>query len=176
MTSPNSNAWNDHLLSQLDWLRSIVSARLGEPQAVDDVLSEVMSDALAIDNPQAIKQPAPWLYRLAVRKTLLFRRSCGRRRRLEQNAQQQFAAESREANYSTPLELMLQAERDEVVRQALQRLQGRDVEVLLLKYVHEWDYRQISEKLGLDYWKVVHRLRKAREHLRRELQGTPIEV
>jgi RNA polymerase sigma-70 factor (ECF subfamily) len=49
------------------WLRTVVYTRLGEPQAVDEVMQEV---SLAVVRQQAplasVEKVAPWLYRLAV--------------------------------------------------------------------------------------------------------------
>ena len=56
----------------------------GEPQAVDEVLQEV---ALALVKGKSLPNDdsriGPWLYRVAVRQTLLYRRKMGRRRKLQ---------------------------------------------------------------------------------------------
>ena len=50
--------------------------RLGEPQAIDEVMQDVSLAAVRqqapLNDPEKV---APWLYRLAVRQTLLYRRS-----------------------------------------------------------------------------------------------------
>lgn len=154
----------------MKWLRSVVRSRLGEDHSVEDVLNDVVADALAIEDPlKRIKNPAPWLYRLAIRKVLLFRRKSGRRRKA-------YRLHSETNNTSidqacvTPLDYVLLAEKQTVVRKALTELAGQDAEILTLKYVHDWSYSQISENLGIDYWKVVHRLRQARRRLRQLLE------
>jgi len=173
----NQERWHAELLGHLSWLRSIVRARLGDANSVEDVLNDVMADALAVDDAQVrVKSPAPWLYRVAIRKTLLFRRKCGRRRRAYQAQAEISRGRNGIAEIATPLELMVHEERQQSVRDAMLRLRGQDSEILLLKYVHDWTYDSISENLGIDYWKVVHRLRRAREKLRLELIQVMPEV
>src|SRR5262245_23427488 len=72
------------ILAQHDrWLRTAVFTRLGERQAVDEVMQEVALAAVAqkapLRNPDRV---GAWLYRLALRLVLLHRRRCGRQRRL----------------------------------------------------------------------------------------------
>ena len=61
----------------------MIGARLGEPQAVEDVMQELSLAAVRqrapLSDPEKV---APWLYRLAVRQSLLYRRTQGRRRKL----------------------------------------------------------------------------------------------
>src|SRR5436190_16963263 len=65
------------------WLRRVILTRLGERQAVDEVMQEVSLAAVASPAPPADgAQVGAWLYRVAVRQTLLYRRRCGRRRKL----------------------------------------------------------------------------------------------
>src|SRR5438477_9755536 len=75
--------WAAALAKHDRWLRTAVLAGLGERQAVDEVMQEVALAALAQRAPLA--DPAkigPWLYRIAVRRTLLYRRQRGRQHRL----------------------------------------------------------------------------------------------
>ncbi len=162
--------WHNEVLKHLNWLRSVIRARLGDQFAVEDVLNDVVVDALAVENPrEKIQFVAPWLYRLAIHKTLLFRRKCGRRNRAYEAKAWLAQAQYSSVHFIAPLEGMLEAERHQAVRDAMQRINGKDSEILSLKYVHDWDYQTISENLGIDYWKVVHRLRRARNRLRTEL-------
>ena len=162
--------WHAALLEHMSWLRSVVRARLGDPDSVEDVLNDVLTDALALSQPtETIQCLGPWLYRLAIRKSLLFRRKCGRRRRAYRSCAEFVQARDGEADVTTPLEQMLHAERQAMVRHAMLQLGGQDAEVLMLKYVHHWSYDEISKNLGVDYGKVVHRLRRARKRLREEL-------
>ena len=75
--------WQAALAEHDRWLRTIVYVRVGEPQAVDEVMQEVSLAAVRQHAP--LEDPAkvaPWLYRLAVTQSLLYRRKQGRRRKL----------------------------------------------------------------------------------------------
>ena len=75
--------WQAALAQHGGWLRTVVRARLGEPQAVDEVMQEVSLAAVESRSPLADpSKVAPWLYRLAVIQSLLYRRNQGRRRKL----------------------------------------------------------------------------------------------
>ena len=70
-------------LEHESWLRTVVRSRLHEPDAVEDVMQNI---ALAIVKHSEIlnkvnRIPA-WLYQIAVRQVLMYRRSSGRRRKL----------------------------------------------------------------------------------------------
>ena len=75
--------WPSVLAEHGHWLRTVICARLGEPQAIDEVMQEVSLAAVRQHAP--LSDPAKvgaWLYRLAVRQSLLYRRKQGRRRKL----------------------------------------------------------------------------------------------
>ena len=72
--------WQAALAQHDRWLRTVVLARVGEPQAVDEVMQEVALAAVKQASPLAeAAKIAPWLYRLAVLQSLLYRRKQGRR-------------------------------------------------------------------------------------------------
>ena len=124
--------WSAALAEHGRWLRTVVGARLGEPQAVDEVLQEVALAAIAQKAPLADpSRVAAWLYRLAVRQSLLYRRKQGRRRKLtDRYAARRQAADSQPFD---PLGWLLAEERRQQVRQALACLPKRDAEILLLE-------------------------------------------
>ncbi|MFM7070617.1 MAG: RNA polymerase sigma factor, partial [Planctomycetota bacterium] len=111
----------------------------------------------------------PWLYGLAVRQCLMYRRKCGRVRRLRENYAQAVPDATRQAVADDPLEWLVAQERQQGVRLALQRLPRRDAEILLLKYSENWNYHQIARHLGLSHSAVETRLHRARRKLREEL-------
>jgi RNA polymerase sigma factor (sigma-70 family) len=155
------------------WLRTVVYTRLREPQAVDEVMQEVALAAVRQAAPLADPaKAAPWLYRLAVRQALLFRRKCGRRRRLTNQYAERVAVVQRDGASPSPLDWLLLAERQQVVRDALERLAARDAEILLLKYGEGWSYHQIAAHLGVSHSAVETRLHRARSRLREELLAT----
>jgi RNA polymerase sigma factor (sigma-70 family) len=152
------------------WLRSVILARLGEPQAAEEVLQEVALAVVANRAPLADpKKLSPWLYQIAVRQTLLFRRKHGRRRKLIDRYADRVQPSHDDGRTASPLDWLLAAERAEFFRQAMAHLTERDREVLLLKYDHGWSYRKISEQLGVSESAVEARLHRARKRLRQRL-------
>ena len=170
MNSPPIN-WQAVLAQHERWLRTVVVARLQEAQGVDEVLQEVALAAVRATSPLADPAKiAPWLYRLAVRQSLLYRRKCGRRRRLAQRLAGQLSEGSDTAGTDRdPLGWLLAEERREQVRAALARLPPRDTEILLLKYTQNWNYRELAAHLGISHSAVEARLHRARGRLRDEL-------
>lgn len=170
--------WAATLAAHDRWLRTVVLARLGERQAVDEVMQEVAVAAVAQRSP--LDDPArvgAWLYRLAVRQALLYRRRCGRRRRLIDRYAGSRAGDSGVSPALDPLDGLLRDERRALVREALGRLPRRDAEILLLKYTEDWSYRELAAHLGVGESAVEARLHRARARLRAALAGThAIEV
>ena len=162
--------WEQALSEHKAWLRSVVAARLGEPQAVDDVLQNVAM-AVAKGGPATLEsgRVAPWLYQVAVRQTLMYRRTAGRRR----NLVDRFADRTRptEANSREvdPLHWLMAQERATKIQQSIQDLHHRDREILLLKYEHGWKYDDIATHLGISHSAVEARLHRARKRLRERL-------
>ena len=114
---------------------------------------------------------APWLYRISVRQVLQYRRSAGRRRAL----QTRFAEEhGRDVEQHDALEWLLNDEASELVRQAIGDLAELDAQVFLLKYEHQFDYRQIAERLGISRSAVESRLHRIRKTLRKQLRSQGI--
>jgi RNA polymerase sigma-70 factor (ECF subfamily) len=152
------------------WLRAVVYSRVGDQDAVDDVMQEVALAAVrqAASLPIA-ERLGPWLYRVAVRQALLYRRKCGRRRKLAKNYVALRAPTEADERSPEPLQWLLAEERSSLLRAALERLPRRDKEILLLKYAENWNYREIAEHLGTTHSAVEARLHRARQRLRGEL-------
>jgi RNA polymerase sigma factor (sigma-70 family) len=162
-----------HTLAQHDrMLRAVVAARLGERQAVEEVLHEIALAAVAgRDRLADATRVTPWLYRLAVRQTLLYRRKHGRARRLLDRFAATAPAGEFDSRSVDPLEWLLADERGALVRQGLARLAPRDREILLLKYTEDWSYQQIAARLAVSCSAVEARLHRARGRLREELSA-----
>lgn len=159
--------WQQALAEHASWLRTVVLARLGEPQAVDEVMQEVALAAISGRAP--LNDPAkaaPWLYRLAVRQALLHRRKCGRQRKLLQRYATQVCQTNGKADAADPLAWLLASERHELVRAALGTLPSRDAEILMLKYAQDWSYQTIARHLGISQSAVEARLHRARVKMR----------
>jgi len=162
--------WAAALAEHDRWLRTAVLARLGEREPVDEVMQEVALAAVAQCAPlKDASRVGAWLYRLAVRQVLLYRRRCGRRRRLLNKLA---GAMPPKQSLGDPFEWLLGDERQALIRRALARLPGRDAEILLLKYSEDWSYRELAARLGLSESAVEARLHRARARLRQQLTNT----
>jgi RNA polymerase sigma-70 factor (ECF subfamily) len=162
--------WPAMLAKHDRWLRTVILARIGEIHGVDEVVQEVSLAAVAQRAP--LHDPAkvaPWLYRLAVTQSLLYRRKQGRRRKLTDRYATRFQPTEADTRQLDPLAWLLADERRKLVRQALGRLNQREAEILLLKYTEEWSYRDLAEHLGTTESAVEARLHRARARLRQEL-------
>lgn len=167
--------WPKILAENEGWLRTVVFARLGEPQAVEEVMQEV---ALA-----AVRQKAPlldpakvksWLYRLAVTQSLLYRRKQGRRRKLIDRYAQRNRPTEQDTREFDPLDWLLSEERHRQVRTVLKQLSPRDAEVLLLKYTEDWSYRELAARLDISESAVEARLHRARQRMRAALTAMDV--
>lgn len=168
-SDPADVDWQAELARNERWLRGVVYARVGEPQAVDDVMQEIALAAVRQRAPLAeVSKVAAWLYRIAVTQSLLYRRSMGRRRKLHERYRSQ--VESRGTDRTAdPLSWMLSDERRESVRSALKSLSSKDAEILLLKYSEDMSYKRMAELLGVSTSAVESRLHRARGRLRERL-------
>jgi len=167
--------WAAVLTAHDRWLRTAVLARVGERQAVDEVLQEVALAAVAQRAPLGDPSRAgAWLYRLAVRQALLYRRKCGRRHRVDGRYAALRGATGTTATGRDPLDWLVSAERADLVRAALLRLARRDAEILLLKYTEDWSYRDLADRLGISESAVEARLHRARQRLRDVLAGSRV--
>jgi RNA polymerase sigma factor (sigma-70 family) len=148
------------------WLRTVLLARSGEPCAVSELFQEV---AMAVLRHPPTHIPAArraaWLYGVAVRTAVMYRRTAGRRRRLHNR----LAAVTAPQGAPDPLHWLLAHERQQLVRQALDELGPKDREVLLLKYTEDWSYVEIADHLGMSISAVEARLHRARCRLRAAL-------
>jgi RNA polymerase sigma factor (sigma-70 family) len=167
--------WPALLAEHGRWLRTVVVARLRSAEGVDEVLQEV-SLAVVRDRAPLLDRSkiAPWLYRLAVVQSLLYRRRRGRERKLVDRIARQTPVNEHDATLNDPLMWLLADERRQLVRDALRRLPPRDADILLLKYTEHWSYRQLADHLGISHSAIETRLHRARSRLRSEL--TKLEV
>ena len=167
--------WGATLAAHQGWLRRVVAARLHESQAVDEVMQDVALAAVAQHSP--LNNPgraAVWLYRLAVRHVLLYRRKTGRQRSLVDRYAARKAVSEIDASPS-PLGWLVRDERQQLVQQALRRLPPRDAELLILKYAEGYGARELAERLGVAVATVETRLHRARRRLRVELANLSAE-
>ena len=176
MTLPlTPDDWADLLTRHDRWLRTVVAARLGERQAVDEVLQEVSLAALASRGPADPNIVAGWLYRLAIHKTLIWRRTVGRRRKHVSRYAERVRSDHDDASTAgDPLGWLLLDERAALIRQAVGRLPPRDAEILLLKYTENWSCRDLAAHLGRTESAIEARLHRARQKLRQALTAAQV--
>ncbi len=152
------------------WLRTTLLARLGNRDEVEEVMQEV---AVAAANQSAKAEPVervgPWLYRVAMRQMMLFRRKAGRRKKLLNNVAQARQPTEVDRHSRSPVDFLVSQERQQEVRQALHKMSERDRQLLLLKYVEGMSYGQIAAQVGVTASSVQSRLHRARGLLRKEL-------
>ena len=168
--APPQIDWQAALAEHHRWLRTVVRARIGEADGVDDVLQEV--SLAAVKDGHRLRDAAklaPWLYRLAVVAALQYRRRLGRRRKLVDRYADRLPPGDRDEREPDPLGWLLAEEQRALVRRALAAMPRRDAEILLLKYTENWSYRQLAEHLGLSTSAVEARLHRARQTMRRRL-------
>ncbi|HEV3415970.1 MAG TPA: RNA polymerase sigma factor [Pirellulales bacterium] len=162
--------WSAALAEHERWLRTVVLARVGEPQAVEEVMQEMSLAAVRSRSPlQDASKVAPWLYRLAVRQSLLYRRKQGRRRKLVERFADRFRPTEQDSRTADPLDWLLAEERQKLIRVAMARLPSRELEILMLKYTEGWSYKDLARHLDIDHSAVESRLHRARARLRGEL-------
>lgn len=162
--------WGAMLETHGGWLRLTIMARLRDRNAADEVMQEVALAAVAQRAPlRDESKAAAWLRRLAVRQALLYRRGRGRRERLIARHAGRMGARDGAEQGGAPLDWLVRDERAALVRAALDRLPPREAEILLLKYVEGWNYREIAGRTGLTESAVEARLHRARARLRGEL-------
>lgn len=160
-------------LEHESWLRTVVRSRISEADAVEDIMQNI---ALALvrhrESLPEIRQIGAWLYQVAVKQVLMYRRTRGRRRKFEDKLALGAAAELGSAEPLEPVERVLAAEQQEQVRAAMQDLDELDRQILMLKYSEGWSYRQLAEHLGVKEDTIEYRLTKARKKLRQLLSRT----
>jgi RNA polymerase sigma-70 factor (ECF subfamily) len=167
--------WSATLAEHDRWLRTVVLARVGEPQAVEEVMQEVSMAAVRSQAPlQDASKAAPWLYRLAVTQSLLYRRKQGRRRKLVDRFAERFRPTEQDVRTVDPLDWLLAEERQKLVRVAMGRLPRREAEILMLKYTEGWSYKELVRHLGISHSAVETRLHRARARLRGELAALDV--
>ena len=118
-----------------------------------------------------------WLYQVAVNALRDHRRQLMRHRRtlsLQAPRGLEDANEPVEQRLAspigTPAEGVARAERGQIVREALDRLPTRFREVLVLRELEGWSYRDIARVLGLAQGTVESRIFRARARLAAELR------
>ena len=150
-------------------MRTVVGSRIHDANAADDVMQEIAVAVLQQNaRPTDPQKVSAWLYRVAVRQTVNYRRRQGRRRRAMENYTVHRAPTG--TPEPNPRDWVLRQEQRQSVTTAMARLTSRDREILLLKYTEKWSYEQLARHLGVSVKTVEYRLLRARRALRRHLR------
>lgn len=161
--------WAGELRGHQSWLRPVLAARLSGDE-VDEVWQEVaLAVVSAKSRPQEREKLGPWLYRIAIRQALLYRRRAGRQRKLLRRVAERLPADHGQT--AGPMVWLLAAERQRLIQTAIAGLPRRDREVLMLKYSQDWSYQELSDHLGISLSAVEARLFRARQRLRKVLDA-----
>ena len=168
--------WGAILTENEHWLRTVIMARVGESAAVDEVFQEVSLAAIRQHAPIHDRSKiCPWLYKLAVTQSLLYRRSMGRKKKLITRYTEKIPVVEYDQKQPEPLQWLTDQERFGHVRQAMSTLPKAQQELLMLKYVHEWSYQDMAEHLGITVAAVQARLHRARGLLREKLERMKVD-
>lgn len=118
-----------------------------------------------------------WIYRIAVREALNYRRGWFRRSRREVVSLDDLrffmpaAQLSGGTGQASPYDWVEQGERKEMIERALRSLPESYRAVVVLREVEDLRYDEISDVLGVAEGTVKSRLKRGREMLRRKLAG-----
>jgi RNA polymerase sigma-70 factor (ECF subfamily) len=164
--------WSGRLSDHARWLKTVITARSGDAQAAEEIFQEIALATVRQNPDVPDARVAPWLYRLAVRQSLLHRRRLGRQRKLRQRLLVDQAS-ALDAGLD-PLVWLVAHERQQLIRRAVERLHAKDAELLLLKYTEDWSYHELSAHLGISHSAVETRLHRARERLRVALMALEV--
>ena len=180
---PVSASWPKMLTSHRGWLSAVIFARVRDHDAVEEVLQETaLAASVAAQRgigPTDDTGQKRWLYRVALRQSMLYRRNQGRNKHKNNgyaiHLSQVATATGSEASHKTeqdrnnPLAILLATEKSDLVQRAMQRLSNADCEILFLKYTENWSCGDMASRLGVSLSAVKSRLLRARGNLRREL-------
>lgn len=150
----------------------MIVARSGDVSSVEEIFQEISLAAVKQAAAVPEEKVAPWLYRLAVRQSLLHRRRMGRQRRLRNGFAREQSSDADES--ADPLVWLLSDERRQLIRRAIGQLNSKDAELLLLKYTEDWSYHELAAHLGTSHSAVETRLHRARQRLRAELVAVEV--
>jgi len=171
LTKQQSRHWTQLMTDHRGWLGAVIFARVRDRDAVEEVLQETALAAVAGTHCVDSEKMSRWLYRVAIRQSILYRRKqCRNTKKTEGYKAQTLVNQTtvgRDAD--TPYEILAAHEQAELVSRAVCRLTNSDREVLLLKYTENWSCQEIATRLGVSLTAIKSRLLRARGNLRREL-------
>ncbi|MEJ8548854.1 RNA polymerase sigma factor [Brevibacillus borstelensis] len=137
---------------------------IGQKQDAQDLAQEVFTKAyFQLDKFQLDRNFSAWLYRVAANHCLDELRR--RKRAVKTTGEEVELIES-----ETPEDAFLQKEQKQVLLCQVMRLEEEYRSVLVLRYIDQLSYKEISEALALPMTTVQMRLHRARKKLREGLE------
>ena len=154
---------------------NLVYRLLPDPGDASDVVQEVFLKVFRnIGNFRAQSSLKTWVYRIALNEAHNKRRWFGRHKRHEidldrEDDHSRSLQDSLSDTASSPFDLMLGAETQERIEEALQKLSPNFREAVVLRDIEELSYDEISEILNINMGTVKSRILRGREALRKQL-------
>lgn len=178
MSSEGSDAaaidWEAVLQAESSSLKQLIVQRLGSFEGADDILQEVSIVALnSPSRPSDESEARGWLRGVVVRKVQDYWRKAGRQQRLQSHCCEKMSADDETLS---PFEWLMHVERIELVRDALDQLEGSDRELLARKYHEGRTCGQLAKRFGVSCKAIECRLARARAKLRVTLHKLVDEI
>lgn len=154
---------------------NLVYRLLPDPGEASDVVQEVFLKVFRnIGNFRAQSSLKTWVYRIALNEAHNKRRWFGRHKRHEVDLDREddharSLQDSLSDNASSPFDLMLGAEMQERIEEALQKLSPNFRDAVVLRDIEELSYDEIADILNINMGTVKSRILRGREALRKQL-------
>lgn len=160
---------SDLFVSYRDELRRFLTGVLRNPDAAAEVLQ--MSFAKTLEQghtaqPETLKS---WLFQVAFRQALDFRRRQETRDKLTRSAA--WSGIAKEVGSANPAGLAMQGETAERIQQALRTLPVEQQQVVRMRIYDQMTFAAIAEHLGAPLGTVITRMQLALRKLREQLRS-----
>ena len=165
------NDFDATVLGQMEHIRAVGRKRLRNQNELDDFVQETVARAYA--NRDQLRDPAKlkqWIAGIARNTANEMNRAAYRRRETP------LPNEDELPDMRDPHEQLERAERNEQIRQAMNRLNPIDRDLLQGRYMEEESYADLQERHGLSYSAVGFRLHRAKRRLRKLLTGMKVAL
>jgi RNA polymerase sigma factor (sigma-70 family) len=157
---------------QSRWVRGLVYAQLGDAHLVDDVVQGVWLRVWErVGTLRDLRTWRSWLAQLARNAAYDALRERRRERAVRVEAGAKRARRATDNELETPDAAAASGEERSAVLAALRALPAMYREVVVLRHLEGWGYREIGSVLGLSEAAVETRLVRARRQLRAALAG-----
>ena len=165
------NNFDATVLGQMGHIRAVGRKRLRNQNELDDFVQETVARVYA--NRDQLRDPAKlkqWIAGIARNTANEMNRAAYRRRETP------LPNEDELPDMRDPHEQLERAERNDQIRQAMNRLNPIDRDLLQGRYMEEESYADLQERHGLSYSAVGFRLHRAKRRLRKLLTGMKVAL